>query len=133
MTVPSFDQPTDAAEMDTPAHDAAASASRVAIPLTGEHRPVHESVRVSAAILGEADNMLNPPLKPLKLLCELPPGNMITGCNRTPTNLGDGRSYRWPPSGPVTDGNLPPRHVIDAQCHEIASAQFAVDRQVEEG
>jgi hypothetical protein len=25
------------------------------------------------------------------------------------------------------------RHVIDAQCHEIASAQFAVDRQVEEG
>jgi hypothetical protein len=25
------------------------------------------------------------------------------------------------------------RHVIDAQCHEIAPAQFAVDRQVEEG
>jgi hypothetical protein len=25
------------------------------------------------------------------------------------------------------------RHVIDTQCHEIASAQFAVDRQVEEG
>jgi hypothetical protein len=25
------------------------------------------------------------------------------------------------------------RHVLDAQCHEIASAQFAVDRQVEEG
>jgi hypothetical protein len=25
------------------------------------------------------------------------------------------------------------RHVIDTQCHEIASAQFAVDRQVEKG
>jgi hypothetical protein len=25
------------------------------------------------------------------------------------------------------------RHIIDAQCDEIASAQFAIDRQIEEG
>jgi hypothetical protein len=40
------------------------------------------------------------------------PGNTITGCNRTPANRGDGRSYRWLPYGLVSDRNLPRRLAV---------------------
>jgi hypothetical protein len=45
----------------------------------------------------------------IRLPCKLLPGNMITGSNRDPSNGGNGRSHRWLPYAPVTDGNLPRR------------------------
>jgi hypothetical protein len=37
------------------------------------------------------------------------------------------------PDGGAVDGVAVGRYVIDAQCHQIAAAQFAVDGEVEQG